>query len=189
MFEDSGLFSWGLHACSEKQPVTPPAKSASPTAVLNEQTVRYTRLGVALYVYVFACACAFETPLIWGVCHGTLQVPSHFEGKLNKLGVTIPTEVQAAAIPQIMEGKNLLLQVSELPISVLKQPLYCHSSGKDPLFHTDIQTKQTTSSRLSERESGHFRIHDGYTRGHTCHRLCSGDVEQRQVTELSIWEG
>lgn len=43
-----------------------------------------------------------------GLC--VLQIPSHYEGKLTKMGLHTPTEVQAAAIPQLMAEKNMLLQ-------------------------------------------------------------------------------
>jgi len=39
-----------------------------------------------------------------------LKIPSHYEGKLTKMGLHTPTEVQAAAIPQLMAEKNMLLQ-------------------------------------------------------------------------------
>jgi hypothetical protein len=39
-----------------------------------------------------------------------LRVPSHFIGKLAKVGITQPTEVQAAAIPKLQSGADMLLQ-------------------------------------------------------------------------------
>lgn len=45
-----------------------------------------------------------------GVSFVELRVPSHFIGKLGKVGITEPTQVQAAAIPKLHTGRDLLLQ-------------------------------------------------------------------------------
>jgi Rad3-related DNA helicase len=45
-----------------------------------------------------------------GVSFVELRVPSHFIGKLGKVGITEPTQVQAAAIPKLHTGCDLLLQ-------------------------------------------------------------------------------